>query len=321
VERLTGHVELQELLGAYALDAVEPDEAAAIERHLPTCPRCRNELAEHREVAALLGYAGGDAPSGVWDRIIASLEEPPPALMLTRAPNTTVGPPARGNVAATSDGATRSDPDAEDHDGMGDRGIPRIPPPIHARAPYLPPPTLGDDKVVPISRGRAWRRGPVRGRGGPRRTVEMRVMVAVATAAAVIVALLGIQVGRLQAHKSDSTNLAALAFRVADADPSARHLTLASPDGVHKVKAVIIADGATYLDARNLAPLPSDETYQMWGVVDGARVSLGVFGDTPAYHSFTTPPTANVLAMTVEQRGGVVSSTKTPVVAGVVPGA
>jgi hypothetical protein len=35
---------------------------------------------------------------------------------------------------------------------------------------------------------------------------------------------------------------------------------------------------------------------------------------------FTTPTVANVLAMTVEPKGGVVTSTKTPVVTGVVPG-
>jgi anti-sigma-K factor RskA len=106
---------------------------------------------------------------------------------------------------------------------------------------------------------------------------------------------------------------------VADADPNARHVTLASADGVHTVSAVIIADGTTYLGPGNLAQLPSDQTYQMWGIVDGARVSLGVIGDNPTYHVFTTPPVANVIAMTVERRGGVVSSTKTPVVTGVVP--
>ena len=76
------HEELQELLGAYALDAVDPDEAVLVENHLRECPRCRAEVAELREVAGLLGQSGSDAPEGVWDRIAASLADTPPPLRL-----------------------------------------------------------------------------------------------------------------------------------------------------------------------------------------------------------------------------------------------
>jgi anti-sigma-K factor RskA len=41
-------------LGAYALDAVSPDERAAIEAHLKTCDSCRNELRAMSEAAAAL---------------------------------------------------------------------------------------------------------------------------------------------------------------------------------------------------------------------------------------------------------------------------
>src|SRR5580692_982792 len=67
------HDEIESLLGAYALDAVDPDEALEIEAHLSTCPRCRAELAAHREVAALLGNSGSEAPHGLWDRIASQL--------------------------------------------------------------------------------------------------------------------------------------------------------------------------------------------------------------------------------------------------------
>lgn len=288
MERLSEHAELQELLGAYALDAVEPEEAAAIERHLPTCPRCRNEVTDHREVAALLGYAGASAPSGVWDRIVTSLEEPPPALTLTRA----VTPPRN----------------APDQDGIAEGWGPKTPPPIHAR----PVQESAVASVVPIGRGNARRH----------RSVPMRFMVAMATAAAVIVAALGVEVGRLQVHNNTpTTNLSRLAYQAADANPSSRHLTLTSADGVHTVRAVVVPDGLTYLGPNNLETLPSDQTYQMWGEVDGARVSLGVIGDMATYAAFTTPSVATLLAMTVEQRGGVVTSTRAPVVAGVVPSA
>lgn len=73
------HQEIQQLLGAFALDAVDFDEAATIEAHLATCPRCRDEVRDHREVASLLAYAGTTAPEGMWDRLAANLEDGPPA--------------------------------------------------------------------------------------------------------------------------------------------------------------------------------------------------------------------------------------------------
>jgi anti-sigma-K factor RskA len=72
------HLEIQDLLGPYALDAVSPDEAARIEEHLRDCPRCRVEVEEHRETAAMLAGAGQTAPDGLWERISARLEESPP---------------------------------------------------------------------------------------------------------------------------------------------------------------------------------------------------------------------------------------------------
>jgi len=76
------HEEIQELLGVYALHAVEPHEAEAIERHLETCPRCRAEVEGHGEVASMLGNSGGDAPDGLWDRIAGQLEDAPPPMRL-----------------------------------------------------------------------------------------------------------------------------------------------------------------------------------------------------------------------------------------------
>lgn len=76
----TTHSEIEDLLGAYALDAVEDDERALVEEHLDECARCRAEVAEHRETAALLAYSGADAPSGIWDGIATRLDQPAPVL-------------------------------------------------------------------------------------------------------------------------------------------------------------------------------------------------------------------------------------------------
>lgn len=83
---MSGHDEVAELLGAYALDAVDADEAAAVEAHLAVCPRCAAEVADHREVAAMLAHSGAPAPEGLWSQISASLEEPPPEMNIPLRP-------------------------------------------------------------------------------------------------------------------------------------------------------------------------------------------------------------------------------------------
>jgi anti-sigma factor RsiW len=102
------HEEVQELLGAFALDAVEDEEAEAVELHLMECPRCRAEVASHREVAALLGNGGLEAPHELWNRISAGLEgeSAPPALTgfarpsdARREPGGWSAKPRRGAVA------------------------------------------------------------------------------------------------------------------------------------------------------------------------------------------------------------------------------
>jgi hypothetical protein len=77
------HDEIVELLGAYALNAVEPDERTIVEEHLEDCPRCRAEVQEHVWVATRLGNSGGDAPDGLWERIAGTLEEAAPPMRLS----------------------------------------------------------------------------------------------------------------------------------------------------------------------------------------------------------------------------------------------
>ena len=93
---MTTHDEIAELLGAYALHAVDPDEPALVDSHLEECPKCRAELRGHEEVAALLGNSGGNAPDGLWDRIASTLEEAAPPMRLVLP----AGPAAVGSLAS-----------------------------------------------------------------------------------------------------------------------------------------------------------------------------------------------------------------------------
>ena len=50
-------MDLHDLTAAYALDALDPDEAEAYERHLGQCEECREQLAELGETATALAFA------------------------------------------------------------------------------------------------------------------------------------------------------------------------------------------------------------------------------------------------------------------------
>jgi anti-sigma factor RsiW len=271
MERMTDHEQIQEMLGAYALDAVEPEERDEIERHLETCPRCRAEVADHREVAGLLGYAGSDAPPGLWDRIVVSLEEPPPALQLTREVGRSAAPTApAGSGVGGVEGAT----------------------------------------VVPIDRGR--------------RSIGVRAFAALAAVAALVAAVLGVEVVRLNNRTNDlrqSIGVEAIsaAYQSAKANPGAKQVVMKSPDGSHATIAVILPDGTAYLDPQNLPSLPTNETYQLWGVVGQDKVSLAVMGSRPRLLEFGAPANVAALAVTAERAGGVVVTTHQPFVVGPVP--
>lgn len=106
---MISHDAASELLGAYALDAVDDDELTGLEQHLASCPRCRSELDGLREAAGALGNAAEAPPEGLWSRIAEGLgehsgedEEPPPLPELTAAT-----PPERSPFRAPSSDRTR----------------------------------------------------------------------------------------------------------------------------------------------------------------------------------------------------------------------
>jgi anti-sigma-K factor RskA len=54
--------DLHTLSGAYAIDALSTDEAAAFRKHLDVCPACRQEVSELRAAAAQMGASEALAP-------------------------------------------------------------------------------------------------------------------------------------------------------------------------------------------------------------------------------------------------------------------
>jgi anti-sigma-K factor RskA len=63
--------ELHDLLAPYALDALEPAERDAFERHLDECADCRAQLAELQEVTGALAFAESvEPPPALRERIL-----------------------------------------------------------------------------------------------------------------------------------------------------------------------------------------------------------------------------------------------------------
>ncbi len=275
------HAEASELLGAFALDAVDADEAAAVEAHLEVCPRCRDELRSHREVVGLLAYAGQEAPEGLWDRVVAGIND--------------------------SGEATPS------YDVEAPHGLKLV------RVD-----TAGDSSAV-VHRSDA---GPDGSRRSRRWSGFNRVAGLVAAAAVVVVALMGVEVARLQGRtdhlQGQISAMAAsptmVAVDQALAVPGAQRVALKPLNGgTDRLEAVILPGGQGYLYHSELAPLSAAHTYQLWGVVGDQRISYGVLGSAPGrVVPFRASSGVQALAVTAEVAGGVVTSTQRPVAVGFV---
>ena len=90
--------------------------------------------------------------------------------------------------------------------------------------------------------------------------------------------------------------------------------------GEVNAEVVLGRDGVGYLVSEDLPPLSSQSTYQLWAIVDDRVISAGVLGSAPSVAPFNVDGAAAVdgFALTIEVRGGVVSSEHAPVSIGLV---
>ncbi len=81
MDRIMSHAEVEELLGAYAVHALEADEFAVVEEHLGGCDSCTAEVERHLDAASAFGMTeleetSPDA-SHVWHRITTAVRAEP----------------------------------------------------------------------------------------------------------------------------------------------------------------------------------------------------------------------------------------------------
>jgi len=274
------HHDIQELLGAFALDAVDDDERDVIEAHLAGCPRCRAEVEGHRETAALLAHSGDRAPDGVWDRIAEALDEAPPALDLARIAPLQPGSATEPTPAAPGGAAGHADELA------GRRAARALPRSISLRVAAA---TMAVAAALTLFLGVALgHRG-----GGDLSRLDRAVQ-------AMQQAVVG--------------NAATLAL----ADPHAEQVKLTSTDGKATAQVVRLPDGTGYLVPNGLPALPGGRVYQLWAVRSDAKISLGVLGAKPEVSPFRMAGPVVAYAVTDEAAGGVGTTQNQPVVVGYV---
>jgi anti-sigma-K factor RskA len=95
---------VHELTAAYALDALDEDERRAFEEHLSGCARCRDEVAELSQTAALLAHGAPPAtpPPALRERILTEARRDGGATVIPfrRRPRVVLG--AAGAVTAAA---------------------------------------------------------------------------------------------------------------------------------------------------------------------------------------------------------------------------
>ncbi len=80
------HEELQELLPVYVLNALEGDDAQAVQAHLADCETCRRELSALREITADLaqGAAAVEPPAALLSRLLRAVRPSPLQVVIPR---------------------------------------------------------------------------------------------------------------------------------------------------------------------------------------------------------------------------------------------
>lgn len=253
------HDEVNALLAALALNAVDSDVALEIEAHVATCPRCQSELDSFRAVAASLGNCVEPLPEGLWSNISSQLWE------------------RKGEEVA------------------------------------LPELVLPSVEVVAITSSRP---------GISRRSKTAFGALSFAAAASIIALAVGLS--GANSHVSNLQKAIQLANRsavqTALATPGHRLVNMSNSAQQPIAQFVLLPDGTGYLVTSHMPVLASDQTYQLWGIVRGSPVSIGVMGNSPGSVTFTmaSSPPPTELAVTVQQSGGSLTPSRTFVATGAV---
>ena len=141
-----------------------------------------------------------------------------------------------------------------------------------------------------------------------------RIQMIAWAVAATLVAVLALALGhandraaRLQGALTASAKNEVLAALVT---PGHHILTFSGSDNAELAQMVTLPDGRAYLVSSRLPALASSRTYQLWAIVGGRPISVGLLGSRPSLAAVTMSGAhPSVLAITIEPAGGSVTPT------------
>lgn len=145
---------------------------------------------------------------------------------------------------------------------------------------------------------------------------------AVAFVAAASIVVLALGLSSAQRHVSNLQSALHSANRSvvqrALTTPGHQIVDLASATNTQLAEFVMLPNGTGYLVKSSMPTLASGTTYQLWGIVSGAPVSIGVMGSAPSQVTFTlnSSPRPSELAITVQKAGGSLTPAKNLVASG-----
>lgn len=289
-----------DLAGAYALDAVSPEEAAEFEAYLEGSEEARIEAAELSDTAVALGMATipVQPSAGLKADLMARLSSTPQLPPLTGAATreaTSAGPTAslpQGAVAPVA-APTAADEAPADGDAHSDHATTRGG-------------AVTSDGVGPAEqRARA-------------RWFQRPAFIIASAAAAVGLFFGGVVVNQAltnnQFEEQQATALAEI-----NAAPDAQRASTVTSDG-HPATLVWSGKlGRSALLIDDLPPLPADKDYQLWYMNKGGAFSAGTFDSTGRGTVWRVLEgkmhAGDQVGVTVEPRGGSEEPTSDPIVA------
>ncbi len=280
----------RELIGAWALDALEPADRDAVEDLIARDPDAAREARSLHETAAVLGAAlARPAADAVRAATLAQVAQT--AQERTAAPNPTAGSGSGAGAAGTPGSTAPAGSTGTTTRPTGTRGS-------------TGPGSTGPSSTGPGSAGPG---SAARGRRGRGRLILIAAVVALAVAVPSTVAW---QQGRRAAEAEARTDLLTSML----ATPGAQVLASDVTTGGSAV-AVVTADAAL-VTAEGVADPGAGKVYQLWVMRDGRPVPDATSSVTAGGFQISTDDfrDGDALALTVEPAGGSDQPTTEPVV-------
>lgn len=158
-----------------------------------------------------------------------------------------------------------------------------------------------------------------RSRTGRRYLMAVTSVAAAAVAASAVLALSLVRTSdqndRLQAQLGSTSSSVVAALET----PGHTIVNLHTANHAQLAQFVLLPSGRGYLVSSSLPRLTAHNTYQLWGVIGGQAISLGLLGPSPSQATFTVAGSApSQMGVTVEPAGGSVVPTTAMLASGTI---